>query len=60
MLAGTFVYVFAGTQLAGIRSLADVLSPGLMIALTLLGVFPLIAKRLIRVIAERRTGMVER
>ncbi len=60
MLAGTFVYVFAGTQLAGIRSLADVLSPGLMIALTLLGVFPLIAKRLIRVIAERRVGVVER
>ena len=45
MLAGTFVFVFAGTQLAGIRSLGDVLSPGLIGALTLLGVFPLLAKK---------------
>ena len=48
MLAGTFVFVFAGTQLAEIHKLADVLSPGLMIALTLLGLFPLVAKRLLR------------
>ncbi len=57
MLAGTVVFVFAGTQLAEIHKLADVLSPGLMIALTLLGVFPLVAKRLIRVIAQRRAGV---
>jgi uncharacterized membrane protein YdjX (TVP38/TMEM64 family) len=54
MLAGTVVFVFAGTQLAEIHKLADVLSPGLMIALTLLGVFPLVAKRLLRLIAQRR------
>ncbi len=30
MLAGTFVFVFAGTQLAGIHKLGDVLSPGLI------------------------------
>lgn len=57
MLAGTIVYVFAGTQLAEIHKLADVLSPGLMIALTLLGLFPLVAKRLLRVIARRRAGV---
>ncbi len=59
MLAGTVVYVFAGTQLAGIHKLADVLSPGLMIALTLLGVFPLVAKRVIRLIAQRRAGVAQ-
>lgn len=56
MLAGTFVFVFAGTQLAGIHKLGDVLSPGLFGALTLLGVFPLIAKKLIEFVARRRTG----
>jgi len=54
MLAGTFVFVFAGTQLAEIHKLGDVLSPGLMIALTLLGLFPLIAKKLIGLVAQRR------
>ncbi len=56
MLAGTVVFVFAGTQLARIRTLGDVLSPGLLIALTLLGVFPLIAKKLIALFAQRRAG----
>jgi uncharacterized membrane protein YdjX (TVP38/TMEM64 family) len=56
MLAGTFVFVFAGTQLAGIHKLGDVLSPGLIVALTLLGLFPLIAKKLIEFVAKRRTG----
>lgn len=54
MLAGTFVFVFAGTQLAEIHKLGDVLSPGMMIALTLLGLFPLIAKKLIGIVAQRR------
>ncbi len=44
MLAGTVVYVNAGTQLASIRTLADVLSPGLWGSFVLLGLFPLIAK----------------
>lgn len=44
MLAGTLVYVFAGTQLARIESPADVLSPGLIAALSLLGLFPLLAR----------------
>ena len=44
MLAGTAVYVFAGTQLAHVESLSDVLSPGLIAALSLLGLFPLLAR----------------
>lgn len=45
MLAGTAVFVFAGTQLAQVNSLGDVLSPGLITALTLLGLFPLLARK---------------
>lgn len=44
MLAGTVVFVFAGTQLAEVRSLGDVLSPGLIVALSLLGAFPLLSR----------------
>jgi len=44
MLAGTVVYVNAGTQLAAIESTADILSPALLGSLALLGVFPLLAK----------------
>jgi pyruvate/2-oxoglutarate dehydrogenase complex dihydrolipoamide dehydrogenase (E3) component/uncharacterized membrane protein YdjX (TVP38/TMEM64 family) len=44
MLAGTAVYVNAGTQLAAIQSPADILSPGLLGSFVLLGLFPLLAK----------------
>ncbi len=44
MLPATMVYVNAGTQLASLTNLAGLLSPGLLISLVLLGVFPLLAK----------------
>lgn len=44
MLPATFVYVNAGTQLARIRSLSDIASPGLIGSLLLLSLFPLIGK----------------
>ena len=47
MLPGTFVYVNAGTQLAGIESTADILSPALIGSFVLLGLFPLVAKGLV-------------
>jgi uncharacterized membrane protein YdjX (TVP38/TMEM64 family) len=47
MLAGTIVYVNAGTQLAAIETTGDILSPGLIGSFVLLGVFPLIAKTVI-------------
>ncbi|MGH8609761.1 MAG: FAD-dependent oxidoreductase [Gammaproteobacteria bacterium] len=46
MLAGTLVYVNAGTQIARIDSLAGILSPGIIASFVLLGLFPLLAKRL--------------
>ena len=54
MFPGTVVYVNAGTQLAGLDSLADILSPELIASFTLLGVFPLIAKKTVDVIKSRR------
>ena len=47
MLAGTIVYVNAGTQLARIESTSDVLSPALIGSFVLLGLFPLLAKALV-------------
>ena len=54
MLAGTIVYVNAGTQLARIESLSGILSPGLLLSFALLGVFPLVAKRLLAWLQRRR------
>ncbi len=54
MLAGTIVYVNAGTELAKVDSLGDILSPGLLISFALLGVFPLLAKRVVAVIQARK------
>jgi len=55
MLSGTIVYVNAGTQLAAIESPGDILSPGLIGAFVLLGVFPLIAKKIVDAAKARRT-----
>ncbi len=54
MLAGTLVYVNAGTQLAGLDSLSGILSPALIGSFVLLGIFPLIAKRIVTLIKRRR------
>ncbi|MDP1613169.1 MAG: FAD-dependent oxidoreductase [Sulfuritalea sp.] len=54
MLAGTLVYVNAGTQLAGIDSLRGILSPGLIASFALLGIFPLVAKKIVDKIKARK------
>src|SRR5690349_6025995 len=54
MLAGTIVYVNAGTHLAAVRTPADILSPGLITAFVLFGVFPLVAKKTIDAARARR------
>ena len=41
MLAGTIVYVNAGTQLAQVSTLSDIVSPALLGSFVLLGLFPL-------------------
>jgi pyruvate/2-oxoglutarate dehydrogenase complex dihydrolipoamide dehydrogenase (E3) component/uncharacterized membrane protein YdjX (TVP38/TMEM64 family) len=54
MLAGTIVYVNAGTQLGQIDSLSGILSPGLLFSFVLLGLFPLIAKKALNLIKARK------
>jgi pyruvate/2-oxoglutarate dehydrogenase complex dihydrolipoamide dehydrogenase (E3) component/uncharacterized membrane protein YdjX (TVP38/TMEM64 family) len=54
MLAGTLVYVNAGTQLAKIESLSGILSPGLLGSFVLLGIFPLIAKKIVEAVAAKK------
>ena len=47
MLLGTIVYVNAGTQLARLETLSGILSPALIGSFVLLGVLPLIARRIV-------------
>lgn len=47
MLPGTFVYVNAGTQLSQIESLRGILSPELLFSFVLLGVFPIVVKKVV-------------
>ncbi len=54
MLPGTAVYVYAGTQLTQIESFSDIASPSLLIAFALLGLFPLIAKKLLGFLSKEK------
>lgn len=54
MLAGTVVYVNAGTQLAEINSLSGILSPKLIFSFVLLGLLPLIGKAIVNKIKQRK------
>jgi len=47
MLAGTAVYVNAGSELGKIDSLSGILSPGLIISFVILGIFPLTVKKVL-------------
>ncbi len=47
MLAGTIVYVNAGTQLAAINNLSGILSPNILVSFAILGIFPLAARKFI-------------
>ncbi len=49
MLAGTIVYVYAGTQLGEFK-----ISAGLIFAFVLLGIFPLIAKKVLDLLKARK------
>ena len=54
MLAGTIVYVNAGTQLAQIEPGERILSPGLIASFILLGVFPLVAKKIVDLVKAQK------
>lgn len=54
MLAGTIVYVNAGTQIAKIEQLKDIASPELILSFVLLGIFPLLAKKTVDYLKRRK------
>ncbi|MFT5612043.1 MAG: putative membrane protein YdjX (TVP38/TMEM64 family) [Arenicella sp.] len=54
MLAGTAVYVNAGTQIAKIDSLGGIANPKLILSFALLGVFPIVAKKVLNIIKSRK------
>jgi pyruvate/2-oxoglutarate dehydrogenase complex dihydrolipoamide dehydrogenase (E3) component len=54
MLAGTVVYVNAGTQIAQIDAPGDVLSAKLIGSFVLLGIFPLIARKIVAMVKARK------
>jgi uncharacterized membrane protein YdjX (TVP38/TMEM64 family) len=53
MLAGTAVYVNAGRELAQIDAPADIFSPGLISALALLGLLPLLINKALQIYRRR-------
>ncbi len=57
MLAGTAVFVNAGKELAKIDSLSGILSPGLIGSFVILGLFPLIVKKLVTIIQRRKENL---
>lgn len=54
MFAGTVAYVYAGTEIAKIDSLRSILSPGLLGAFVLLGIFPLVTKKIVDVVKKQK------
>ena len=54
MLPGTLVYVNAGTQLAKIAAISDILSPALLGSFVLLGIFPWLAKQVLEWLQHRK------
>ena len=54
MLAGTLVYVNAGTQLGQLDSLQGILSPALLGSFVLLGFFPLLARQVASRLQQRQ------
>lgn len=54
MFAGTLVYVNAGTQLANITGLSGILSAPLLFSFVLLGMFPLLAKKILNIIQQKK------
>lgn len=58
MLLGTAVYLNAGSQLSELESLSGIVSPSILLSFALLGLFPIIAKRTISFIKNRKSKSI--
>lgn len=47
MLPGTFIYVLAGREISRIENASDILTPPILISLTLIGVIPIVLRKII-------------
>jgi dihydrolipoamide dehydrogenase len=54
MILGTFVYVNAGVQLSEIEKLSDIVSTKLLISFALLGVLPLVSRKIMNTIKSTK------
>lgn len=54
MFAGTVVYVNAGTQIAKVESISDILSAPILLSLILLGTLPILTKKLLTLLSRYR------
>ncbi|MFA9421166.1 MAG: FAD-dependent oxidoreductase, partial [Gammaproteobacteria bacterium] len=54
MLAGTIVYINAGTQLAQIDSASGIFSPGIILSFVLLALLPFAGRKLISILKNRK------
>lgn len=55
-MPGRILYIFAGQQLSQIESLRDIASPSLLLAFTALGLFPLLARKIVQRFRTARTA----
>ncbi len=54
MLPGTLVFVNAGVQLGALDSLSGILSPAMILSFALLGIMPLLSKKMIEMIKTKK------
>jgi pyruvate/2-oxoglutarate dehydrogenase complex dihydrolipoamide dehydrogenase (E3) component/uncharacterized membrane protein YdjX (TVP38/TMEM64 family) len=54
MLPGTIAYVYVGTQLARINSPSDIVSFKLLLAFTIIGILPLVMRKISQFLSARR------
>ncbi len=54
MLAGTAVYVNAGTQIAQIESLSGIISPSIILSFVLLAILPFLGRKIVNIIQQRK------
>ena len=57
MLPVTAIFTYSGNQLAQIKTLEDILSPSLLFAFALLGIFPIVTKKLIDFYKRKKSSV---
>lgn len=59
MIAGTAVFANAGTQLAKLDSLAGITSPSLLFSFVLLGLFPIVTKKVLTIYKAKQNHSIK-